>query len=278
MNKIAYSHWKIAQNKRNITVYDNSLAISLGIHEAIFVRRFIYLWEKFKHLNEDSIFIIPLKFYGPIGMSNHAFRTIVKKWEDLGIITTESKGLPLKKWYVLKEKKLASYLSKAMADSQVVESNNLSSGNQQDKVVGSNKIYNKYVNKNKHCRQGARGGFKEYGDVSQTKADKLSIKLQKLLVRNNKLVSQSNVKSWAKELDKLLQQIPNKEIVSLLKWYDIHIKDTYVPKAYSAKTFRIKYQQIKDAMEKEQEAMLKATGKDKRIDDKKYARMLRLLG
>lgn len=122
---------------------DNTMSISLpiaeiiGIEKAAFISRFFFLQERLSKKNimdkEGKFFIIPKKFTKPIGMSLHSFRKIVKEYETMGLLITQSKGLPLKKWYLPVMNKWDNYLGEILKEYetnskpslQVVESNNL---------------------------------------------------------------------------------------------------------------------------------------------------------
>jgi hypothetical protein len=108
MKKLNVNLWLSNENK-SITVYDNNIAVATSIDEAVFVRRILYLWQKF---NKQPMFIVPERFCHPVGMSVYSFRKIVRQWEKDKLITTECHGLPLKKYYAINEENLSSYLNK----------------------------------------------------------------------------------------------------------------------------------------------------------------------
>lgn len=107
MNDFNIDFW-LLNDEKSITVYDNDLARVTSIEEAVFIRRFLYLWRKF---DRQPIFIVPEKFCLPVGISIYSFRKITKQWEAQELIKTECRGLPLKKYYSINEENLSSYLN-----------------------------------------------------------------------------------------------------------------------------------------------------------------------
>ena len=126
-----FNYWLYRENEKAITVYDNEIARATSIDEAVFIRRILYLWKKYE--GEESIYIIPKKFTLPIGMTLYSFRKIVKKWEDLDLIETESKGVPLKKYYSPNKENIANYLNDLRSSLHLLESEKISSRIREDK-------------------------------------------------------------------------------------------------------------------------------------------------
>jgi len=275
----SYRFWENSQNEKNITVYDNIIARATSIEEAVFIRRIIYLWKKFKQYGE--MFIVPEKFSQPIGMSVYQFRKIVKKWEQLKLIRTESKGLPIKKWYQLDENAIANYLSLIMEneiykqehntkqdryhiddfgvvgndeDPQVNEIDNLSYRNRQLKLSKST-TYIIRKNKKKNNSVSPDGHASLFGDIKKKSFfDKATIKLIKALQNKNKIMRSPDRKKWSNQLKLLYtkDKVPKKLIKEVLLWYSNNIGKKYVPDARSAETFRKKFDCIYAAMQRDQ--------------------------
>lgn len=73
-------------------------------------------------------------------------------------------------------------------------------------------------------------------------------KLHTALVQANKNVRRWSVRSWALDFAKLREDVGELEITKVLLWYSGRIGNEYVPHAYSARSFRAKFDQIRDAM------------------------------
>jgi hypothetical protein len=77
-------------------------------------------------------------------------------------------------------------------------------------------------------------------------------KLYSILAKNNKIMRIPKYDKWADEFKQLRRDgIPKEKIVAVLQWYERHIRDTFTPKAYSAKSFHDKFINILDQMERE---------------------------
>ena len=134
------------------------------------------------------------------------------------------------------------------------------------KVTTLNRDYNKDYNKlsrrnDSECFEGLE---KETNTITKPKGYSLAIKLKKILKRNNKITRTPNLSNWSKEFKDLLSNISKKEILQTLKWYDKHMKDQYVPKAYAAKSFCENYNRIVDAMKRAGDHTAPLTKKDKK--------------
>ena len=263
-----YEFWASTQNKKNTTTYNNIIARQTSIMEAIFVQRFLYLWEKFKYVTQGEIFIVPDRFCSPIGMTLYAFREITKKWERLGIISTKCKHIPLKKYYKLNEKTLAKYLDKLCQQEEVVhlpDSAKISPRNREDNLSDSAKIYNpiKHLKINKSVgdfaptRQSTPTLFSN-GDMQQqskeTPSHKLAIRLHKALAKKRRISKPTNISNWTGEFTKLIRDLGKKElprIKQVLKWYTYHIGQEFVPEAFCANSFAKKFIKIESAMKRD---------------------------
>jgi hypothetical protein len=93
---------------KSTTTFDNHIANVTSINEAIFISYFVSIWKK-KSKNGEMC-IIPKVFCKHTCLTIYIFRKIVKKWEKLGIVRTECRGIPRKKWYHLNEPNLCKYL------------------------------------------------------------------------------------------------------------------------------------------------------------------------
>jgi len=107
------NEWNDYNGGKNEQRYDMPFAVATSIEEAIFIRRFIWYLNQYGvgGKSPDGFFIIGYKFYGPIGMSEYHFLRIVRRWEDLGILTTKLKGVPPKKFYYIVPNRYTDYLN-----------------------------------------------------------------------------------------------------------------------------------------------------------------------
>lgn len=78
-------------------------------------------------------------------------------------------------------------------------------------------------------------------------ARKYAKKLMDELLAKNK-VSKGDINKWTKEIIKLKAEVGKSRLKEVLLWYIRHFTDKYTPKAYTAKTFREKFYNIEDAM------------------------------
>lgn len=93
--------------------------------------------------------------------------------------------------------------------------------------------------------------------------DNCSVYLIKLLQSKNKIMRKPNKKQWALQFKKLHVQenVKKSEIKKVLKWYSLHISEKYVPDIRSAKTFRIKFDDVRAAMDRHQKKVDKGEAK-----------------
>ncbi len=254
---IPYEFWAANQNKKNTTTYDNVIAQATSMEEAVFVRRFLWLYESKKAEGKGWVFIVPKTFAERVGMSVYAFRKIVSKWERLKIIRTRSHGLPLKKYYWLDEEALASYLSKIYGKSHLIEIDNLGLRNREDKVIETDKI----SNASKSLKRNTVAGAKSPGrrtpldfDVRNKRKPKTGFshdcakKLYDALAKKGKVMRRPNLDNWASTFRKLKELRGTEEVTQVLSWYTANIGKPYVPQAYSAQSFHDKFPSIQDAM------------------------------
>ncbi len=252
MKYYPYKFWISCQNEKQITVYDNDIARTSSIDEAVFIRRIIYLWEKFKCNKE--IFIVPKEFAEPVGMSIYIFRKLVKKWEKEKIIETKNKGLPLKKWYKINEDLLAKYLTnlkeKGMK-SHLIKFNKISYQKQQVKVTKFDKIYNSNKIRKDNIVGGKPTNLLGIPKKSLNFYEQCSNKLENAIRKNNKLCRKVNKNTWSLCFKNLHQKYNKKKkrIKKVLKWYCNNFGEEYVIRAYSANTFCNKFSNIETSME-----------------------------
>lgn len=102
-------------------------------------------------------------------------------------------------------------------------------------------------------------------------ATKSAKRLKDALASSGKLQTRPSIQTWAQEFWRLSSTTPTDRIDWVLNWYIDHIQDPYVPRAFSAVSFRRKYAQIIQAM--------KRAGVSEKQDHEKHARITeRLLG
>lgn len=66
---------------------------------------------------------------------------------------------------------------------------------------------------------------------------------------NHKLRFKPSLKSWAATLSNLSPEYTGEFVCKTLCWYVDHVKDEYVPRAYTAAAFAFKFSEIVDAMQ-----------------------------
>jgi hypothetical protein len=118
MSKHTSIGYSLLASGTDTTTYINTHARQTSIKEAIFIQQFTYLWGECKKTGDREFFIIPANFCRPIGMSIYSFRTIVKKWESIGLIQTFLHGCPMKKWYRLNEDRFMQYICQLEGSNQ----------------------------------------------------------------------------------------------------------------------------------------------------------------
>jgi hypothetical protein len=290
---IPYSFWAANQNKKNTTTYDNVIACQTSMEEAVFVRRFIWLYESKKQEGQGWVFIVPKTFAERVGMSVYSFRRVVKRWEHLNILETKSKGLPLKKYYHLDEERLAWYLSclyeKRVTITNLIENDKIGSRKREDKVIENDKILNTSKrSKGNNCCDGdkphTQRSHKSFsvlgGDKPKdTPEHRLSVQffqaVQDTVERNfprnqlpkkDKDTGRRNWTAWDRAFRDFLQEgrFTYEQISSTIKWYASHIGKKCVPELYSAKTFCEEYIRV-----------LKAIKRDKDDQDKRLRQQRR---
>jgi hypothetical protein len=72
--------------------------------------------------------------------------------------------------------------------------------------------------------------------------------LAEAITGNNKQMARFSIKSWSKQFTILRQTATEEDILQVLQWFKSNIKDQWTPKAYSAKSFRQKFDRIEEAM------------------------------
>lgn len=83
--------------------------------------------------------------------------------------------------------------------------------------------------------------------------DILTSQLHYALKSKNKIYRQPKLSEWKKEFRDLVWKdgVPKEQVKESLDWYCDRIGGEYIPQAFSAKSFREKYSQIKSAIERE---------------------------
>lgn len=268
---IPYKFWAANQNKQNTTSYDNVIAQATSMEEAVFIRRFLWHYERKKREGNGWVFIVPKAFAVRVGMTVYAFRKVVRKWEKLKIIQTRSKGLPLKKYYRLNEDGLAKYLSGIYAGSHLIENDNLGCRNREDKVIENDKIYNasksledKTVAGTERARRRPAKSLVLSGmdKARKTPERRLSISLYKIvsphlkglpnqLPKPDKDTGKKNWKSWDREFHQLLQALTLDKVTEVMEWYGQNYGGDFVPEIESARSFRQKFHKLLAAMKRQ---------------------------
>ena len=73
-------------------------------------------------------------------------------------------------------------------------------------------------------------------------------KLYEVLAAKRKIMTRPKLMDWANSFRKLSEKASKDEIERVLNWYIQHIGEQFVPKAYSAESFLVKYPRIVDQM------------------------------
>jgi hypothetical protein len=83
---------------------------------------------------------------------------------------------------------------------------------------------------------------------------KRSIQLSNALKSKRKIFRKLNIDKWSIEFKKLHieDEVKKSKIKEVLSWYVKHIGEDFVPEVYSAKSFRLKFEKIVSAMERNQ--------------------------
>lgn len=101
----------------------------------------------------------------------------------------------------------------------------------------------------------------------QTSATKiyqsLSEQLKDIVSSINKITLGTRTHQWASHFRKLneIDKVPFSRIREVLKWYEEHIGEEFVPECYSAESFRIKFNKLESAMERSGSEKKKKTPK-----------------
>lgn len=282
---ISYDYWAKNQNKKNTTTYDNIIARHTSIEEAVFLKRFIWHYENHKHESKGWVFIVPKAFTMPVGMSMYSFRKIVKKWEDLKILRTVTKGLPLKKYYHLNEEKLAHYLTQiynleaqTIDFADLIENDNQSYRKREDYLIENEKIINPYkiedsdkellrnsYHRDREAGRGLKGEFSLLGKDKNWKIRwgvKIQNKLKIQAVKGNSHYNVSPV-TWGKKIDYLIQKVgvTKENFIKVMTWYlqDTTLKQKYTPKIRRPEDLVTKWSGILDAYDKDKNEKLLAS-------------------
>jgi len=265
VEQIPYDVWK-ANNERNVTVYDNDLARGSSIEEAVIIRRFLYLWEKFKAEGQDKIFIQPKLFCEPVGLSLYAFRTVMKKWEIFGWVNTRCMGIPQKKYYRLLEEHFARYLSSLRAKGTIGsslhldENEKIASRKREDNLGETVKILNRRIigeenntvtpsRRNGEGEKKVHGGF--FGGIEKpTFVQRACHELETHIRQARRLTRAPSRTRWQRFMQETLDMVDgNKErLRTVLVWYTLHWKQEMMPQVHSAEDFRDKFTKIEARM------------------------------
>ena len=255
-------------NSKGNIYFNKFISRATSINEAIMVHWFLWMWrEKSKN---GEMFIVENTFIEYTCVPKCAFPKIVKKWEGLGLIKTELKGAPMKKYYQLKESKFATYVDTLLRQRNVCLVNQSKSDwLTRQKVTGYSNTNTHYVrtslkeNKKTNNRSAAKkrrsDGEKTLGlpnsknktpDISKKykSADKVAKKLQHVLAHHNWINFTPKLDVWTKEIIKLhdadLHPVKFKDMRLAIQWLKDHGNELYCPVPRDAKQFVEKYPTI----------------------------------
>lgn len=101
--------------------------------------------------------------------------------------------------------------------------------------------------------------FNEFKGKSQVNENdrRWSLILVKAIQRKRLTKAKIQLKNWTPHFRKLrrVDEVEAARIEAVLKWFVNHLRDKYTPRAYSAKSFRQKFLEIEDAMERDQKQL-----------------------
>jgi len=254
-------------NYENTTTFNNSIANATSVNEAIFVSWFIYMWEA-KSKNGE-MFIIEDAFIQRTGVPRYSFRKIVKKWEGLGIIKTELKGVPMKKYYQLKKSKFIGYIHMLFDSKDTPSKSNGVCSAKHPRSYNTESITIKKRDPKESlspgtCKNAGRqrnvipGNGKPLLPNSnipkkKTFSDRMSKKLYIKVKSKNQLPFNSKSRTrWTSTFSSMLKEDGRnkKRIRTVLDWYIEHYGEDFIPEARCANTFRKKFCEIEAAMKR----------------------------
>ncbi len=203
-------------------------------------------------------------------------RGLLLKALDKGYVFTEDeksqiekakRGVTLIKWEPKVLKPIAGATVKKSNKSKIANSGKTRPDFNKSKIVNSGKVNSGFPDTNAY-RANTQNAYKDNTVVDESttersstssrmgskvsKFDKLSAsKLHKALQVKKKIYRKVNKRQWILQFKKLRidDGVKKKDIKEVLSWYIRHIGEEFVPQAYSAKSFREKFDQIFAAME-----------------------------
>jgi hypothetical protein len=263
------------------TTFNNHIANKTSINEAIFISWFLYMWrEKSK---DGEMFLVEEAFHKRTSIPKTAFRKIVKKWEQLEIVKTSFKGVPMKKHYCLNKSRFVHYI-KSLQSGKPNPSK--SEGLTLRKVKGYitlkslTESSDEDSKKQPSCgRQNAATQECVFNDPSsptlfnpnppkkKSFSAIMSKKLWSKVSSKNQLPCNSkNRSSWTATFTKMMKEDDGRtkqRVRRVLLWYIDHYGEDHVPEARCANTFRKKFCEIEAAMNR----WLKQNGQDTKDSD-----------
>lgn len=83
--------------------------------------------------------------------------------------------------------------------------------------------------------------------------------LLKILRSAKRITKSFKITSWGKTIHQMVNsdKVPLSEIMTVLHWYEKHWNGTFVPKVYSAVSFRVKYARLVDCIHKSDPIVLR---------------------
>ncbi len=198
---------------------------------------------------------------------------IVRKIKRVPFLRHRLVGVPPVSHYSVKQDVLEAFIANYRDRDLKGIKNDSTNSIESDRIEVSNSIKNERIGSIKNDRNNIEEEREEHQDelplATSSKGEvlfeyKLAKKLYHLLATNRRLmakVNQSTLHRWSTELMKIKRhyQASEDEIKSVWKWYKTNFNGQYTPKCNSAKSFVIKWPNIKDAMERDAKAQAKET-------------------
>lgn len=146
------------------------------------------------------------------------------------------------------------------------------------KQLGDNKVDNKVDNKREESKDSSlsRVSRKRGLGLVDDPPDELAVTLSKKLIesikRENMLPPRSRITAWIKVMKVLINDYGGEEVSQVVEWYSQNVCKEMVPEAFYGKSFKLKYLNIKRAMQRDKGP------EDLEISDKAKQAALRVEG
>ena len=176
-----------------------------------------------------------------LGVADSRIRQLLTKLRQMGLVKTTKRGP-------------AGYREIRTAWGAVAHSANDTNGDSASSLAHT-ALRNKRNDRSKidksnkdHCEH-AGDGFGLNGDKAEDFASPLVQQLHAALKKKRKIMREPNNQMWLASFRGLIQDVSDaKRVRRVLRWYCQHIGEQFVPKAFSAASFREKFIDIEDAM------------------------------